>query len=112
MWVGLAQVLVVVLGFVALGVILKFNGWPDAPFMKWSPLSVGLRQHGMWLLLLPFFWTCYAVAASYVERGILSLNVAIIVGVVIAGIIFLAFLVAVATPGTRGMLMHFNPTAS
>ena len=69
MWVGVAQILAVVFGFVALGIVMKYNGWPDETPQTFRPLARGLRENGAWLLAVPLLWTIYAIAARRVESG-------------------------------------------
>ena len=51
--VGLLQVLAVVVGFFALGILMKMNGYPDEVSIRWRPLARGLREYGAYLLLVP-----------------------------------------------------------
>src|SRR5687768_16684300 len=47
---ALIQTLLVIGGFFALGAVLKMSGYPDALAVRWNPLAVFLREHGVWLL--------------------------------------------------------------
>lgn len=100
-WIGLAMVLVVVLGFVTLGIVLKFHGWPDQTMFRFHPLASGLRLYGAWLMLLPLLWAIYAAIAVPIDKGILSAGLVEAVGAALVGILLLAFLIAVANPGVR-----------
>lgn len=108
MWIGLAQVLAVVLGFVLLGVALKFHGWPDETLFHFYPLTRMLRQYGFWLLLVPAAWTFYAMACAHVEKGLLSWPFSAVLGMLLVAVIFLLFLLAAGKPGARGILIHIG----
>ena len=58
---GALQVFLIVSGFFALGIFMKWNGWPDYDFLVWSDKTVALRRYGMWLLLVPMIWTGFAL---------------------------------------------------
>jgi hypothetical protein len=111
MWIGLAQVLAVVLGFVTLGVVLKFHGWPEAPFFRFYPLTTGLRLYGPWLLIVPVVWTICGLAAVNYGWNIPG-HLIVLLGVLIAGVIGLSFLLAAANPGARSFLIPISPATS
>ena len=111
-WIGLAMVLVVVLGFLVLGIVLKFHGWPDQTTIRFYPLTIWLRVYGAWLMLLPLAWAVYAAFAMQVDRGLLSATFAAAVGGLIVGFLFLAFLSAVGFPGTRPLLIYVAPAGA
>jgi hypothetical protein len=47
------QILLVVLGFFALGAVLKIQGYPGRDFaIRWDGQAVFLREYGLWLLAL------------------------------------------------------------
>ncbi|CAN5555981.1 hypothetical protein BH09VER1_BH09VER1_38180 [soil metagenome] len=94
---GLVQVAMILLGFLALGVIIKiFGEHPD--MVELSPLASVLRQYSMLLLALPVLWICYALWAAQVDRGVLSVRLSIVVGTLVAAAIPIAFLLAAAFP--------------
>jgi hypothetical protein len=95
---ALAQTLLVVLGFFGLGIVLKVSGYPDYIGVRWNPLAVSLRQHGMWLIFLPILWVILATRAERHDRGILSYRVVWLAGVCIAGSIIALFLYAAIFP--------------
>ena len=43
---GLLQTILLVGGFLALGMVLKVSGYPDSTEVRWNPLAVFLREHG------------------------------------------------------------------
>jgi hypothetical protein len=88
------QALLVVLGFFALAIVLKAWGYPTYIGVRWNHLAVFLRQHGMWLLLLPISWTILAARAERHDYGILSYRVVWLAGVCIAAAIIALFLYA------------------
>jgi hypothetical protein len=61
---ALLQTLLVIVGFFALGTVLRMTGYPDALAVRWNPLAVVLREHGVWLLLLPVLWVLFATSAQ------------------------------------------------
>jgi len=99
---ALIQLLVVVLGFFALGIVLKAGGYPDDPpfpsglgRVVWSPLALFLRQHGLALLVIPVVWAVIT-SLSQNRRVIFSQNVWLIIGVIIAAAIIALFVYACA----------------
>jgi uncharacterized membrane protein len=99
---ALLQTLLVIVGFFALGVVLKMSGYPDTMLaVRWNPLAVFLREHGAWLLLVPVLWVFLATSAQRVDRGILSYRSACIIGLGLAGVTIGLFLYAAIFPFTR-----------
>ena len=107
-YVAAIQTAVIVLGFLALGIVLKFCGYPDGFGVRWNPLAVFLRERGMWLLALPLLWTLFALKVREVDRGILSERVAFIFGLCAAGVITATFLYAAIFPYTRPLYFYFG----
>ena len=103
---ALLQTLLVIVGFFALGAVLKMSGYPDALAVRWNPLALFLREHGAWLLVLPALWVFYATSAQRIDRGFLSHHFACIVGLCIAGITILLFLYAAVFPYTRPLFIQ------
>jgi hypothetical protein len=98
--VGLIQLTLVLLGFFALGIILRVEGYPhDPPFMAslgrvvWSPTALFLRNHGLLLLFVPAVWTTVA-SLSQNRRVFFSLAVWLIIGVALSGAITTLFIYA------------------
>ena len=111
--IGLVMLLLTVLGYVAVGVVLKMNGYPDNPMVRWTPLAVSLRQHGYWLLFVPLIWAIYAIIASRIDRGIMSFGLAFATGAILICVILLLFLLALFNPFTRPLLIfHTQPQKS
>lgn len=110
--VGILQVLVIVLGFIALGIHMKFLGYPTASeyVFRFSPLALFLREYGMYLLLVPPLWMALAVFSSPREHGILSLPAVLLQGVVIILILLCTFLYAAMCPGSR-VMVWFAPVS-
>src|SRR5579859_6587850 len=86
------QASLVITGFFALGIVLKMSGYPDAPALRWNPLAVFLREHGLWLLLAPALWVTFAIAAYRVDRGFLSYRIACVAGFSIAAVTTVLFI--------------------
>ncbi len=102
---ALFQVSLLILGFFALGAVLKISGYPDTPTVRWNPLAVFLREHGFWLLFVPVLWVCAATSAQHHDRGFLSYRLASILGLCIAGATIALFLFAAVFPYTRPLLL-------
>jgi hypothetical protein len=105
---ALVQTTVVIVGFVGLGIMLKGCGYPDGQRIgvQWSPLAVFLREHGIWLLLVPVLWGAYAVSAQRKNSGLLSCRAALAVGICLAACLLAAFLHATLNPYTLPVLLH------
>jgi len=103
---ALVQTLLLILGFFALGTVLKTSGYPDALAIHWNPLAVFLREHGFWLLLLPVLWGAFATTAQRLDRGFLSYHLAYIIGLCVAGVTIALFLYAAVFPYTRPLVFH------
>jgi len=99
------MLLLTVLGYVALGIVLKMNGYPNAQTVRWTPIAVNMRQHGHWFLAVPFLWVICAVIANRIDRGIVCMHLATAVGAILMCIILLFFLHAIAIPFTRPLLI-------
>ncbi len=110
--VGLVMLLLMVLGFVALGIVMKVNGYPNSnPFIRWTPLALTLRQHGHWSLVLPLLWVIAAVISCHVGRRFLAEAVAAALAT-LALVTPLLFLYATANSYTHGLLIHTPRTES
>jgi len=97
---ALIQLLLVILGFFALGIVLKIEGYPhDPPFpagigrVVWSPVALLLRNHGLVLLVVPAIWTMIASLAQS-RRIIFSFAVWLIIGIVLSIAIISLFIYA------------------
>jgi hypothetical protein len=98
--VAILQLMLVMMGFFALGAVLKASGYPDDPGFPaslsrvvWSPLALILRHDGLFLLFVPIAWTVFA-SFSQNRRIIFSLDAWLIIGVIIAAAIILLFVYA------------------
>ena len=106
-FIAVAQIALIVFCRIGLATVLKVHGYkPDGrgmdPTIRWSPLAVFLREHGLWLLLLPLLWVGYATWARCVDRGfILRYRTACAVGIALAALVLAVCLWAVAFPYTR-----------
>ena len=107
---ALVQTLLVTLGFIALGIILKMSGYPDALSLRWNPLAVFLREHGLWLLFLPVMWVLFATFAQRRDRGLFSFRTAYVAGICLATLIIALFLYATVRPYTRPLFIHVSST--
>jgi hypothetical protein len=87
--IGLLQTLLIFFGFVAVRIVLKMNGYPaDNLGLRWNPLSVFLREHGLWLVCLPVCWTLLTLWAERnrqgpaLHRGLMVLGLLVIVAAI------------------------------
>ncbi|HWL53014.1 MAG TPA: hypothetical protein VNQ90_11300 [Chthoniobacteraceae bacterium] len=103
-FLGIFQVVCLVIGHFALGMILKLHGYPNAyPGAQWSPLALFLRTHGALLLVIPGLWTFFAVVLARRNRGLFSEKFAMLAGVAISIALILSFLYAAAFPYGRAL---------
>lgn len=104
-FLALLQTMLIVAGFCALGIVLKISGYPAVEHVRWNPLAVALREHGMWLLLLPVLWVVFATMARRIDRGFFSDRSAYILGATLSCLIIGMFLYACVAPGTWSSLI-------
>lgn len=102
---ALAQILLVLLGFVGLGAVLKLSGYPEFTHLRWNPIALFLRHHPVAFLIFPLLWTLFAALAERTERGALSSGVAHMVGLILAAGILGAYLYASLHPYTIPLLI-------
>jgi hypothetical protein len=99
---GLLQLVLLIVGFTALGIVLKFCGYPGEDLgVRWNRLAVLLREHGGWLVLLPVLWLCHAITAQRLDRGVFSYRLTCIIGFCIIAVIIALFFYAAIFPYTR-----------
>lgn len=103
---ALLQTLLIIIGYFALGAVLKLNGYPDTSIVRWNPLAVFLREHGVWLMFLPVLWVLYATVAQHLDRGFFVCRDAYIAGLCIACLIITLFLSAAVAPYTRPLIIY------
>ena len=100
--IALVQTLVVVLGFVAVGLVLKASGYPDnVMWVRWNPVALFLRHYGMWFLLVPILWTYGAGVALNDDRCRVSYSTMVMIGIALAVVGIIAFMYAAVCPFTR-----------
>ena len=99
---SLVQVACVLIGFLALGLVLKIWGYPaepsGSPTVVCMPLAIFLRTYGLLLLGLPIFWTFGAVVAVQGSGGWWLEGTAILAGVLVCVAVALSFLYAAVFP--------------
>ncbi|MEI6535766.1 MAG: hypothetical protein WCN98_10530 [Verrucomicrobiaceae bacterium] len=104
--IALVQTLVVILGFVAVGVVLKASGYPDNPmWVRWNPTAVFLRHYGGWLLFVPIIWTYCAGATLRDDHSRFSYSTMVALGIAFAVVTMIAFIYAAAFPFTQPLLI-------
>lgn len=91
---ALVQTCVVVLGFVTLGVVLKILGYPDEPAVTWNWFAVLLREHGLWLLIVPPVWVLVATRVRQSESRFVSDKTVYVGGILLTGVIVVLFFYA------------------
>lgn len=108
--IGGLQIVLTVTGWCMLGAVLKFHGYPDNnPFVRWSGLTILLREYGAWLLLVSPLWSGIAVTVlrSGMDRPAVNMMVYSL-GAAVAILIFTAFIFATLTPFTRPLLLKYD----
>ena len=66
--VGLFQVVLVIVGFFALGVVMKIAGYQsDGPNPRFDPAALFMRRHGLAFLGFPTLWTVFASTSMHRE---------------------------------------------
>ena len=104
---GLVQLLVVILGFFGLGIVMKMNGYPNEDFgIRWNPLALFLRRHGLILLFVPVLWTIFAALSQNQRRFIVSQDVWSVLGIVFAFVIVSLFIYACVDPFYRPIFIR------
>jgi uncharacterized membrane protein len=104
-FLALVQTLLIIVGFFALAAVLKISGYPHEAAVRWNPLAVLLREHGMWLLLLPVLWVIFATIAERLDRGAFSDHVALALGIGLALVTIALFLCAAVFPFSRPLVL-------
>jgi len=97
--ITLLQIVTIVLGYMAVGMVLKASGWPlyDS-LVRWNPLAVFLHLHGLAFLLIPCLWTICAVRAQQLDRGIFSSRAVNLAGFGLIVVFLVLFLSAAFQP--------------
>jgi hypothetical protein len=104
---GLVQLLLVILGFFGLGIVMKVNGYPGEDYgIRWNPLALLLRRHGLILLLVPVIWTIFAALSQSRRRFIFPLDVWAVLGIVFAFVIISLFIYACVDPFYRPIFIR------
>lgn len=91
---ALVQASLVVLCYLALGGVLKMKGYPSDQFgmIEWKPETIFLRQHGLWLLLVPIAFTVLYLYAEKKWAATFHESATLFLGVLLALDIFVTFL--------------------
>lgn len=106
---GLIQVFAIVVGFFALGVVMKFNGYPEEIVVRWNPSARGLREYGVWLMLVPVMW----VALAFVFRNNeMIIGLVVIFGYLIGFLLLLIFMYAAMNSYRRPLLFSLPTTSA
>ena len=99
--IALVQTLVVIGGFVAVGVVLKAAGYPENPmWVRWNPAAVFLRHYGGWLLLVPIIWTYCAGATLRNDDSRFSYSTLVVLGIAFAVVTMITFVDTAVFPFT------------
>ena len=95
-----------VLGYVWLGIVMKFEGYPDPnpPGIRWNPLAFKLRQYGHWSLFLFLIWAISVLFSHIWNRRVVLKIICILASVSVVLLPWLFFMAAM-NPYTRGILM-------
>ena len=94
------QITTIVLGFVALGFVLKSFGWgrPDVTF-RFSEWAVSLRRYSPMFLLVPGLWTVLSLWVESRDSGSPLSTGFLIAGGALAVLFLFAYLTAILSPG-------------
>ena len=94
------QITTIVLGFVALGFVLKSFGWgrPDVTF-RFSEWAVFLRRYSPMFLLVPGLWTVLSLWVESRDSGSPLSTGFLIAGGALAVLFLFAYLTAILSPG-------------
>jgi len=102
---GTVQVLLIVMGFFGLGIVMKWNGYPDQSLgIVWTPLALFLRLHGLLLLAVPALWTTGAAVAENRGQFIITPNLWMTLGLLLNLTLLGLFLYASIYCYTRPLL--------
>jgi hypothetical protein len=98
--VGLFQVLIIGLGFLGLGIVMKMLGWPgiDGGF-RFSSLAIFLRIHSLGLMLIPIFWTVAALWIETKSADDLPRKIITFLGIASCVCLISAYMLAICAPG-------------
>jgi len=81
---ALVQFAIITLGYVGVGIALKFNGYPEHhDLIRWNSVSIWIREQGGWLYILPVVWAIYDVVSKNLDSGFASQTAARIIGYVV-----------------------------
>ena len=95
-----------VLGYLWLGIVMKFEGYPSGnPLIRWNPLALKLRQHGHWSLLLFLIWAITTFLSILLERRLVLRFLSIVLSVAVA-LVPVLFLIAAWNPSYRPLLIY------
>lgn len=89
---GVIQIAAVILGFFALGITMKMNGYPRQDLgIKWNGFSIWLRSYGFLFMLIPIVWI---LVVSLVKQVYESHLVIFVSGTLSASFIVICFIYA------------------
>lgn len=105
--IALSQTLVIILGFVAVGVVLKASGYPENPMrLRWNPLALFLRHYGLLLLVVPVIWTYFTARSLRDDCLAVTYRTMMGVGVLVAALTITIFIYAALFPFTRPLFLR------
>jgi hypothetical protein len=96
--------------FIALGISMKMEGYPDHvnPFIRWRPVALFLREHGLALLLLIAVWAVAAAVLAHQQEHPTRARVVLAVGSAMAVVLAAAFMTYATSPYTRPLLYYMG----
>lgn len=108
--IAAVQVLVIVCGFVAVGIVLKFSGYPENPrWVHWNPLAIGLRHFGLGLLVFPIIWTIIAARADSGKPAPVNYRTLVAIGGAFAVVTMCLFIYAATCAYSRSGPLFSHP---
>jgi hypothetical protein len=98
-FLGVLQTMLVFLGFEALAIVMKTDGYPGEPafigglvVIRWSLRALWLRRYGMVLLLIPLAWTVITACSQGRRNWLLPVEGWLAVGIGISLVIAVMFI--------------------
>jgi hypothetical protein len=108
----LVLILLLVLGWVALAIVMKMEGYPDDnPMVRFKPVPIFMREHGPWTLWVPMAYFLAALVADRAKRAWTRFTASglSVLFFCLCVAIFVCFLGSAARPYSRGLLIDTNP---
>jgi hypothetical protein len=103
--IALLQMLLIVLGLIGLGIVMKFHGYPDETVIRFKPLARFLHENGTWFFVMPFILFILCLVAEYVDRWFLSFRIVVFLCAAVTVVIPFLYTLAALDPITRPLFL-------